>query len=269
MRREIKMEWNRAVHGWGFRLSLLFGIAIAAIHFAVMIWPVRNMIWPPKASYPTGVFERWMGADGASVYGTLYYFIMPILAAIPYAGSYKEDLKSGYLKNIVLRAGRKNYLAAKFLVCFLTAGIVSVLPLIINFLLTATVLPALLPQASTFYYPLFGFSMWADLFYAHPYFYLLAYACLNFVFWGMLATLSLSAAHMCENLFVTVLVPFIVCISLLAVNMICNIKTLSPVYFLNPGQPAPAVAKIVLAEMAVMLAAGGAYFYVGNKKDLF
>ena len=49
----------------------------------------------------------------------------------------------------------------------------------------------------------------ADLFYTHPYCYLFLYLILDAVFFGLLTTIALLAAHLTENRFLVILMPFL------------------------------------------------------------
>lgn len=46
---------------------------------------------------------------------------------------------------MLVRAGEKSYLTAKFLATFIAGGLAMVVPLIINFMLTAMLIPAITP----------------------------------------------------------------------------------------------------------------------------
>lgn len=267
MGNEYKTELYRAFRGTGFLMAAAAGLLIAFLDFAVMILPLREHIM--EANYPLSVFAKWMGGENASVFPTLYYFIVPILAALPFAGSYKSDIKTGYFKNIAVRVSRKKYLRAKYIATFLSGGSVAVLPLIVNFMMVAMVLPAVKPQASTGYFPIFSYSMLGDLFYAHPYWYLAVYIGIDFIFFGLLATLALGAGYLCENLFTTILAPFIAYLFVYAVTQITNLHMFCPFGFLRPSQPIAARPEILLAEMAIMGAAGGVYYYWGSRQDIF
>lgn len=266
MRNEFKIEFHRAVKSRGLLLSLIVGLLIAASHFVWTVLPLKDNIM--ISGYPLSAFGKWIGGENYSVFPTLYYFTVPVLAALPFAGSYKEDIVSGYIKNVTTRISRKEYLKAKYMVTFLTGGIVAVLPMMVNFLLTAMVLPAILPQSSTGYFPIFSYSMLGDLFYSYPYIYLLIYMTIDFIFFGLLSTLALVSAYVCDNLFTTILSPFIIYLLVYAVTQLTNLHMLCPFGFLRPSQPIAADPFVLLGETALMAAVGGIYYYVGKKKDI-
>ena len=49
------------------------------------------------------LFCRWLGADVTSFECNLFYFLFPILVALPYGGSLIKELQTGYTKNVLLK----------------------------------------------------------------------------------------------------------------------------------------------------------------------
>lgn len=264
---EFKMEFYRALKSRGLLLSLFAGLLIAVCHFVFTVVPLKNNIM--LSNYPLSIFAKWIGGENSTVFPTLYYFTVPVLASLPFAGSYKEDVSSGYIKNITTRISRKEYLRAKYIVTFLIGGIVSVFPMLVNFILTSMVLPAIHPQSSTGYFPIFSYSMIGDLFYSHPFVYLFIYMIINFVFLGLLSTLALVATYVCDTLFTTILSPFICYLFVYAVTQLTNLQQLCPYGFLRPSQPIITNPYVLLGEIVLMFAMGGIYYYVGKKKDIY
>lgn len=266
MKNEIKVEFYRATHNRWLWIALLLGMTIAGVHFIFCIVPLYKSVY--GYTYPLSVFGKWLGGENTSVYPVLYYFIMPILSAIPFAGTLKEDIQTGYIQNIVTRVKKEYYYIAKFFVTFLIAGAIAIIPLVFNFMLTAMVLPAIIPQANTAFFPIFSYSMLGDLFYSQPYTYVLVYMGLDFVFFGLLSTVGLLAAYICNSVFTTVLAPFFIYLFVYAFSQITGWNELCPFAFLRPSQPIAANPVIIFIECVCLLIAGGIYFYVGKKKDI-
>ena len=268
MENEIRVEVIRAIKSKGFFVSMCIGTLVAILHFFNVVFPYRDFIYLPKISYPASVFSRWLGGEMSSVYPTLYYFLLPVLVVLPHAGSYKEDMKSGYIKQILIRTTRSKYMRAKYIVTFFIGGVVAIFPLMCNFVLTAMVFPALIPQAGTGLFPLRSFHMLGDLFYSHPYVYLLIYMIINFVFWGFFATIALAAANVCRQVITTKLFPFILYVMLYAAAEFTGYLSVAPVYFLMPTQPVKTEVSILICEILLLILIGGCYFYIGKRKDV-
>ena len=70
---------------------------------------------------------------------------------------------------MVVRVGRQPYYLSKGIVCFSAAFITIVIPLILNFAVTAAFIPSTIPQINyEIYNHVYFGAMWADLFYTHP-----------------------------------------------------------------------------------------------------
>lgn len=268
MRQMVWVETKRSLKSTGGRLALAIGLLVVFSHFFTEILPLRDQIMDRKG-YPLSAFGQWFGGENVTVYSTLFYFIAPILAAFPSAGSYKADLKSGYIKNVLTRIERKKYLRAKYFVAFLSGGMIVVFPLVLDFALTSMVLPALIPQSGTGLFPIFSSSLLGDLYYVHPYAYLAIYLGINFLYFGMLATLALLAAHFCDNLFSALLMPFLVYLFVYAATQLTGLHQLCPFGFLRPAQPIAGDAAVIAAEVLLMIAAGAVYYVIGVKRDVY
>lgn len=268
MKKLLKNEYMRVLRNGSTILVLLASSVIMILHVVTEVLPYSDKIY--LLNYPMTVFEKWIGGENHSVYSSLYYLLIPILIAIPYIGTLKQDLKTGYYKNIFIRTDKRKYFLVKYIVTFTTSGVLAVIPLILNFMLTAMVLPATIPQANTAFYGITSMAMLGDLFYVHPYQYLLVYMCLNIVFFGLLSTLGLLASYFTDYVFVCVLTPFLIYVFLYGGTMISRLFAYSPFGFLRPSQPIAANVSIIIIECGVMLFMGGVvYLVIGVKREVY
>lgn len=268
MKELLRIEYMRALKSSSTMLVLLSGSIIAILHVITEILPYRDKIY--TFTYPMTVFEKWMGGENHSVYSSLYYLLIPVLIAIPYVGTLKQDFKSGYYKNIFIRTDKKKYFLAKYIVVFTTSGVMAVIPLILNFMLTAMILPAAIPQANTAFYTISSMAMLGELFYVQPFLYLFIYMLINIIFFGLLATIGLLFSYFTDYVFVCLLAPFLVYVFLYGVTMIGRLYAYSPFSFLRPSQPMAADISVIVVECAVMFLMGGVvYLGIGFKKELY
>lgn len=91
------------------RLQYVYG------HFMENVWIWRMYVY--YDTYPLSAYEKWIGADNASVQPLLLYLIMPALCAIPYGRSFYFDVKSGYAAQIISRGKKSDYIRAKYGSC--------------------------------------------------------------------------------------------------------------------------------------------------------
>lgn len=142
------------------------------------------------------------------------------------------------------------------------------MPLALDFVLTGMVLPAVIPQSGT---GIFGGApkmLMADLFYTHPYCYLFLYLILDAVFFGLLTTIALLAAHLTENRFLVILMPFLCYLFIFSVSQMTGAVQLSPFGFLRPSQPVFSTWRIVAGELLLLVLGGGIFLYVSTKKEI-
>ncbi|MDD3278018.1 MAG: hypothetical protein PHG16_03940 [Lachnospiraceae bacterium] len=268
MKELLKMEYHRLLRSKILYIALGINILIILMQIFSEIVPYAEGTMKIVV-YPLTLFEKWIGGENSSVYPTMYFMLAPLISAIPYGGSLQEDLKTGYIKNICTRGRKKDYLAAKYIVTFST-GLISVIPLVLNFLITAVILPATLPQASTLFYSVKAISMLGETFYTQPYLYLFIWLVLDILFFGFIATISLVIVFFSEYVYVAILAPFLACMALYGISLISSqAAAAAPFYFLRPSQPYPANPMILALEAVLLVAMGVGYYYAGNKKEIY
>ncbi|WML58717.1 hypothetical protein [Neobacillus sp. PS2-9] len=237
MKQLIKMEMKRAFISWPYFFVLLIGILISILHVKQEIMPSINFDYPRKEGDPLLTpWTRWIGFEYTSFTTNLLYLLLPILAAIPFGDSYYLDQKSGYLKGIMTRSSKGNYLLSKYFVTFISGGSVILIPLMINFLICSWLLPNT-PQDPTWgNAPLVDSSMWVDLYYEHPYLYVSRYLAIDFVFAGTLAIICLAVSVAVKKQFAVLLAPFMVYLVMFVIFPLAGLEQYSPFLFLKPGQ---------------------------------
>ena len=99
MNKLIKIEMERAFKNKMLIISVVIGLGIQL----------------------PGLYMKWMGVRPGS-YVFLYYFIMPLLTALPYSISILMDVKKHYVNNIFTRIDKKKYYKAKLFAQFIVGG---------------------------------------------------------------------------------------------------------------------------------------------------
>lgn len=225
----IKIELNRAFINKMFLISLVLSFLIVILQVVQDALPYANELYLYPDQYPPSIYNSCLGLS-VSVWNAIFYLIFPVLSAMPYADSFLSDKKSGYIKNIYTRTNKKNYLIAKFISVFLSGGMVVLLPLLLNILLVALCVPAVIPDASTGFFPIFSNFTGAEVYYTNPLLYVLLYALLMFFVSGCFACTSLLFSFFVKYKYVVLMSPFLLfmaisCIStLLSLNNPLNIS---------------------------------------------
>jgi len=254
MKNIIKIECKKAVCNKLFFLAVLIGVIFTFFslipriqsyyydmesfaRFSDEYLSIRNPMTPINT-----LFNHWIGGEANTPGSADYFFLFPILVSIPYGWSYCVELNSGYIRSVVIRAGRKNYYLSKYIATFLSGGLAMVIPLFLNFMTVAVFVPAVTPDP--YYITSYGIissSFLSVLFYTRPFLYVFIYLLVDFIFGGLIACLCFALTGIAKNRVVVVLLPFI---TLLSFNYICNsliyvssnviYTELSPMNFLRP-----------------------------------
>ena len=275
-KRMVRIELHRALHGAGMKFVLAVGFVLALEHFIFRVLPeMKQMLvghHPDLAFAGIRSFQSvWMGKICAE--NNIYKVIVPLLAVIPYAGSFYTDRKRGIVKNICTRVEKKEYMAAKSTAVFISAGIAAVFPFIVSMLLTSTVMPV-------FNYvwtiaPL-NEGLFAKLSLHYP---ILNYFCMMaimFVFAGLIAGLTLSLSLYADNLFVVLSFPFLLYqisdrLMLYIGNVVGSafIARLQLYHVFSIDQSAPTGTGQIAVLSAILIIAGYLTFIIkGAKKDV-
>jgi len=228
MKAITRMELSRAFRNKYFYFAITIGIGITLWHYFRYSYILAESIYKvykgtmvatylEKVNYGVPAVEAWIGTR--SIGYNIYFFIMPLLCAIPYGISLCIDKKSGYINNITTRVDKKKYYKAKLLAVFLSGGAVVVIPLIFNLLLCMCTLPIMFPIASSMLFPVSTVSVFGDLFYSHTFLYILIYLLFDFIFFGLLNCLCIVMTYFEDNRFAVVLSPFII---YFAVHVFCS-----------------------------------------------
>lgn len=174
--------------------------------------------------------------------GVLYLvYFLGLFVTLPYGASYYWDKKSGFIKNVCVRGDKKTYLKSKYFATFISGGICSMLPVVVDFFLAKLWVPVDFPYPGGWQYPCF--NNWQVFVIDNPYIAAFIFILTWFVFGGAIATISLLISSISDNFFTIQLTPFILVLLLfyvpnLNIPKLCN---WTPFWFLtnyhdcNPG----------------------------------
>ena len=126
MKRLLKAECKRAFFNKTFYLCLGIGAILCIWLLCIQTAEAREVdrlireygIEKAGLYYPRSLYNSFICLDYAYLPSTILYTIFPLLVTLPHAISYYRDKKSGYIKNILIKADKKDYYAAKYLSVF-------------------------------------------------------------------------------------------------------------------------------------------------------
>ncbi len=269
MKNLLYIELRKSLKNKFFIFSVAFGFVISFFSFLYNFELYRNEMeeiilfaaefereYNPHLGIST-LYNSWVGGEASTLGSTVFFFIFPLLIAIPYGWSYCSEMKSGYVKNVVIRSGRMKYFLSKYIATFISGGLAMMIPLIMNLMLTASFIPAYKPDVRYMqYYGIFSNTFMSEIFYQHPNLYVFIYLLIDFFFCGLIACLSCTAANIIKSKVVAILSPFG---ALLALNYIADIyrhdhnMEISPMNFLRPCPVSDSTTWIVILIEIVAL----------------
>lgn len=266
MNRIFKLEIKRAFRNRLFAATLCVAFAICVWYFMENVWIWRMYVY--YDTYPLSAYEKWIGADNASVQPLLLYLIMPALCAIPYGRSFYFDVKSGYAAQIISRGKKSDYIRAKYGAAFVSGALIGMIPLVFDFLLTAMVFPMVIPQVGTGTFPVAAMDIMSGVFYTHPLVYNLIFVLIDGCFWGLLNCAVLWAVNFVRNRFWILLTPFIIYIFVFCMVHFVNRVSLSPVMFLRPSAPFRNDIRVVICAFIILIVVNIIFYIHAVKKEL-
>jgi len=273
----IKIELKRAFANRAYLLALCIGLGIVIWHLFIEVIPLskdydmyyQQILTMTDNVYPSTVFRDWFGSSmhHYSIVGSnLFFFILPLLICIPYVGSYYSDRSSGYAANVVVRTKSSKYYTAKLLAIFLSAASIAVIPLVFSLFVASLFIPAIVPEVTTFSYPIVVKNFWADIFYNAPALYFALYFTLIAVTTGLLALLGAVIAHFVGHVLFSLLTPFAVCTFYSYLLGAFSLSHYSPTAFMRPTQPLAPDLAWVLFTVAVLAIGQGIFFFLKLRK---
>lgn len=241
MNKQVRMmgaEFTRSIGNPWFSISLGIGCSLMLANFITLVIPISQNLGSILGAFPDSLYNRWAGAWGFDIFTQVYYFIIPLLAVLPFGWSLKYDIDTGYYQNLVARVGRKSYFKAKIVAVFFSGAIAVTLPLVMNFLLSACVLPAIQPDVSAIgAFSVGRMDMWSDVYYTDALIYVILFFILTSVTGGVVACFALPISVLASNQLFATLSPFFILAIVNTVTFDTPFASISPSNFLRISQP--------------------------------
>lgn len=267
MKWAIKLELYRAFHNKGYWAALSIPLMISLYQFIFWVLPASKSIAPmDNLDYPCSVFNHALMLELTGPSSTIYYYVVILVAAIPMGSSYYTDLREGYIKNLYVRMERKHYLSAKYLAVFISAGSIFVIPLLLNLLLTSMVMPAIIPQYGGSF-AIIGNTMLKELFYTHPWGYVIVYLIIDFVMAGLLACMALSVTKFIYNKYIVMFSPFLFCLILQIVAQLSYYNAAAPLAIIDAQQSVWMNMPTVIIEISLLFLVSFSSYMIGGGKN--
>lgn len=208
---------------YGYELRKAFGnpcfVISLGVALAISIWhafeSVSYALWADSVDHfyvsNQSCFANWIVVDcNVRVSSTIFFYVVPFLAALPFVWSFLSERMSGYASQLVTRETRSDWVKAKGVATFLTGFTVVVVPLLVNFVCVACFLPAYTPQVEeSMTVGLVGNDLFSELFYRLPLMYVVAFIVLDGLLAGAWAVFVLSLSVIFKNRVSLIVIPYL------------------------------------------------------------
>lgn len=238
MKNILKTEVWKSTHNPMFYAALCIGLFFCAIDFGINVslaWnylyhtrPYRlsnGVLWGLGDAKGMSVFYNWICAEEKDFYHVLFWFALPLLASFSYGWADLLEKKNGYRNQYLIRASKGKVLLSKFLSVFFSGGVVVMIPVLLNFMLTAMVMPLTKPIITNESSGMLQTQFGSLLFYERPYLFVLLSLFLIFLWGGTFGVMSLAVSSVVRSRIVAVILPFILCALMEVLYMTNNIQT--------------------------------------------
>ena len=268
MRTSLRTELYKALHNRMFFSALGIGIIISLINVVQCSGTVQEYTnWLPRVisegrSMSTSyigfsLFINWMGTNLISFSRSLFFFIWPVLAAMPYGWSYSSERRSGYYNQVASRSSRKRYFCSKYIAVFVSGGLAVAVPLLFDLLANALVSPDAVPDGTLMIQPISNGCFLSGLYYTHPWVFALIWCFVDFLWGGVAACTCFLVGAKIRLQVIVMLVPFMIFVLLDGLNTTVRrfmllYQTFSPLQLAQPITMSANPGWVVFSVMGVL-----------------
>lgn len=274
MIKTLKSEIKRSFCNRYFLISLFISGALV-IWYSIERFPFcidKNNNFSSQGKMPCDFLEisftNWLGSHNMFIQQNIFYLILPLLATIPFAGSFYSDIHGGYAKNVCVRTKKSNYLISKYIAVFVSGGSAAAIPLLFSFLLCAAFLPSMTPEVSYQYTNIFSSDKWSWLLFTQPILYVLVYCGATFLFAGLTACMALGITYFSSKSFLPLLFPFFVYIF---ESMLCELFNLDGFVvrtLITTDAVGNTTFTFIVTAILFFVVSFFPYYFIGVKKDV-
>ena len=230
----MRHELSKMLRCPAFILALALAVAIAVVA-AVEPWiNLKSEISELMSfGYQTGLkansylgqtressFGNWIVVSAnAPLSASVFFYVLPLLTLLAGSWSYLAERQNGYDAQVCTRVSRNSYVNAKLLSSFLSAFIVVVVSLAVNFAVVSMLFPAYMPRVDeTTYVGLYLHSYFSYLFYTPPFLYVAVYTLFDAVTLGALSMAVTGLSLVFRSQIKAVIVPYLIMVAWHFVN---------------------------------------------------
>ena len=277
--RVLKVELWKALHNPMFWTAILISAGLSVLSS----FESYQMVQELKERIIRSPFQNYQGASlflfllcvaAINSSSRLFIALWAILAAIPYGWSFCREKKTGSYLQEMIRSGRTNYFRAKYIAVFVSGGLTTALPFLLNLMVNALFCPYVLPDPAAGTYPVMNGWFLSKLFYTHPWSWALIWIGMAFVIGGVTAGLCLVPGSTIRFATLVILFPYAlfylldVLLNAFVYNRMVVSTMFSPAYLIIAVPPSVNPPWLVFTEIIVICLLGiaaGRYWIIRHE----
>ncbi|MGN1191338.1 MAG: hypothetical protein ACI4S0_01590 [Dorea sp.] len=277
----LKHEFSKLNKSKAFRIAVLIAGLFAVVHFIYTISQVKMFYYDPlgKHPHPVGLdsislLYRFLGCDDYSAVSTLFFLVLPILAALPYSVSLHLERKNGYQIHVISRVGKRQYLVAKAITAFVAGFFVVFFALVLDLMLCATICPLAKVHILSLQMSVYQGNFCYTWFYTHPIVFLIAATCMTSTWGGICAVMAMAVEIVIHNSVMITLAPCVFLFLISSVMEYLQGSVIQSVYVLKPNELFRAICLsrnpawyIAVWQIGFLVASLALYFIGGMKRE--
>lgn len=253
---------NRLIRRKSLWISLIAGCLVSTLYFFVDVYRLDL--------YKSSVYTMWIESFSSSDVQTLFFTVIPTLAAIAMADLYLSDKNSGYLNVILSKGKNTSYFGWLYFLNFCVSGLTMLLPLIWNLYLCFQVCPNRAPDLlveGTNIVNYFGKdTLFPSLYYNHPLAHVCIYLVLGFVAAGIFGSLALSLSFFVKNKFLVWIGPYVINYVYISLKMAMSTGRSHSLLSVCVQHGEPVTVPLVISVIVIWLAIISAFYWMGVRK---
>lgn len=255
----IKLELIRMIRSRGIKAALFIGLLFVISHMILVLKYASLNAAGSAENIPFSSFMFFMGYDMYGWQGVLFLEMAPLLAALPYANSYFTDISEGYIKNIISRKRKKEYLTAKYIAVFISGGIAVIVPLILDIMICTAFLPS--------YPPLIGTGVFNHIYGIHPCLQIVGFLTIDFFIGGVYAVCTLLVTDLIQNKYLLLIFPYLFMIIWQFAAGLAGVLDCWPVKMSNPDLYTGNMMMYIIVILGMMILTFTVHYIRGMRRD--
>lgn len=203
------------------------------------------------------IFNLWIGATNENIIKTILFYAFPLVAAIAYGWSFRND------REVLYSIGKKEYkkyCMSRYFTIFITSGLTLAIPLIVNLLTILLFVPVIYPDSAyDIYFGIFSYHFASDLFYSAPFLHTGIFILFAFVYSGLIGCLSYAFYTVYNNRIIAIIITYIIFFiinwkndDISSLITTSNELTVSPILFLSSARLAFLNVNVYMIEIIIL-----------------